>query len=231
MHIEDAQALATRLLGALGDACERIEVAGSVRRRKAEVKDIELVAIPRWRDEPQYDVTPSLFTGLAEPPVHRVNLLAEAVRQFDESDAIRIIKPGAAADDLGRWHIDDGGRYWRLYVPARRVKLDLFLASPETWGPVFLYRTGSAEFSAAMLARWKQVSGGGYSRDGQLYRPAHREPERLLEERDVFAACEVAYVPPEERLDAAAVYRAAHAGSLREALANEASARLSEAHR
>lgn len=42
----EARAAANRLIPLLADACERIEIAGSLRRGRAEVGDIELVALP-----------------------------------------------------------------------------------------------------------------------------------------------------------------------------------------
>ena len=45
-----AHELATKYKELLAPFCERIEIAGSIRRRKLEVKDIELVLIPRPRD-------------------------------------------------------------------------------------------------------------------------------------------------------------------------------------
>jgi DNA polymerase/3'-5' exonuclease PolX len=63
----DAKRLADCLVKAIAPYCERIEIAGSVRRKKADVKDIEIVAIPRWEERPDMS---SLF---AEP--QRVNLL------------------------------------------------------------------------------------------------------------------------------------------------------------
>lgn len=49
MTIPLAQALsvASRLVYDLQDTCERLEIAGSIRRRKEMVKDIELVVIPK----------------------------------------------------------------------------------------------------------------------------------------------------------------------------------------
>lgn len=47
IKLSEADAIAARILDQLAPFCERIEVAGSVRRRKAEVGDIEIVAIPR----------------------------------------------------------------------------------------------------------------------------------------------------------------------------------------
>jgi len=43
----DARAAANKLVALIRDKCERVEVAGSIRRGKAEVKDAELVVIPR----------------------------------------------------------------------------------------------------------------------------------------------------------------------------------------
>lgn len=47
MELERAKGVAAEVVARLGPACERVEVAGSVRRRKAEVKDLEVVFIPR----------------------------------------------------------------------------------------------------------------------------------------------------------------------------------------
>lgn len=49
MELEKAKTIANTVVKALEPYCERIEVAGSIRRRKAEVKDIDLVLIPKDR--------------------------------------------------------------------------------------------------------------------------------------------------------------------------------------
>ena len=73
-----------------------------------------------------------------------------------------------------------------------------------------------------MLARWKRITGGGYSQFAQLHL-ADREEQGpdgalvkvrgavvpTLEEEDVFTACKMAWVMPEERVDFRAVLRAA----------------------
>jgi DNA polymerase/3'-5' exonuclease PolX len=46
MELERARAIAEKLVEKLSPYCERIEIAGSIRREKAEVGDIEIVAIP-----------------------------------------------------------------------------------------------------------------------------------------------------------------------------------------
>ena len=44
--LQQAKAIADNLVGELRPFCDRIEIAGSIRRRKPEVKDIEIVCIP-----------------------------------------------------------------------------------------------------------------------------------------------------------------------------------------
>jgi hypothetical protein len=67
-----------------------------------------------------------------------------------------------------------------------------------------MIRTGSAEFSQAMLARWKQVTNGGMSRGGVLHNRAGT-PVPTPEESDVFVACRAVWIPPNERVSASAV--------------------------
>ena len=59
MELQKAKQIAERIMAELSPHCERIAIAGSIRRNKPEVKDIEIVAIPK-----HYDV--GLFeTGIA----------------------------------------------------------------------------------------------------------------------------------------------------------------------
>jgi hypothetical protein len=50
MKLDKALEIAERTKELLAPYCERIEIAGSIRRKKPEVKDIELVAIPKPYD-------------------------------------------------------------------------------------------------------------------------------------------------------------------------------------
>lgn len=47
MILSDAKLIAERVMDQLRPHCERIAIAGSIRRKKQEVKDIEIVAIPK----------------------------------------------------------------------------------------------------------------------------------------------------------------------------------------
>ncbi|MCX7608946.1 MAG: hypothetical protein N2049_06990 [Anaerolineales bacterium] len=46
MPLDEAEKIARKYVGLLAPYCRRIEIAGSIRRRKAEVGDIEIVAEP-----------------------------------------------------------------------------------------------------------------------------------------------------------------------------------------
>ena len=50
MQLDQATAIAERVRAQLVPHCDRIEIAGSIRRRKADVGDIEIVAIPKPYD-------------------------------------------------------------------------------------------------------------------------------------------------------------------------------------
>lgn len=47
MKLAEALSIAERVKSLLAPHCDRIEIAGSIRRKKEEVKDIEIVAIPK----------------------------------------------------------------------------------------------------------------------------------------------------------------------------------------
>ena len=47
MKLKDAEELAKRIVEHIRPHCERVEVAGSIRRKKSEVRDIDLVLIPK----------------------------------------------------------------------------------------------------------------------------------------------------------------------------------------
>ena len=72
MELTQAQAIAREWQTLLAPACERIEIAGSIRRGKPEIKDIDLVCIPKIQTEPD------LFGG----PGTQINLLEVAISKL-----------------------------------------------------------------------------------------------------------------------------------------------------
>jgi len=133
----------------------------------------------------------------------RVNLLHEWATSQAAAAGVRWIKTGTP--DVVDWEPKPEGKYWRALVDDA-IKLDLFLASAENYGLILLIRTGSAEFSQAVMTYAKHRTPyhveGGYLRD--------REGKVLEtpEERDVFKALRLDYVLPRERTGQHMVRRA-----------------------
>ena len=100
MELERAQRIAREVIKQLSPYCQRIEVAGSVRRKKPSVKDIDFVLVPSdiW------------------------NLHHEIM-------------------GLGQVRMS-GMKIMRVIVGS--VQIDIYFASPETWGTLLLIMTGSA---------------------------------------------------------------------------------------
>lgn len=202
LTLQQADLLASQLAGALTTVCERIEVAGSIRRRKRDPKDIELVLIPKWEAAPVTGQAALFGSDNTKP----VNSAQKHIEAMVAEGGIQIIKPGT--QDIIPWHLSPDGKYWRLHLPEQRVKVDVFVCTPATWGLNLMIRTGSGVgpsgkaqdgFAPAMLVRWKAVSGGGQSYEAQL-RGANGGTRPTPEEQDVFEACKVRWVPPEKRI-------------------------------
>lgn len=184
-----AQQQAFVLVQQMSPFCHRIEVAGSIRRDKPEVKDIEVVAIPKWGERPG----PGLFAD-PEP----FNLLHEWAIASPADHSVRWIKTGVP--DPVDWVPKAEGKYWRGLMPDG-MKLDLFLASPANWGAILLIRTGSADFSQAVVTHAKATGrpckDGSFTLDGT--------PVETPEEADVFAFLRLAWVDPQGRTGPEAV--------------------------
>jgi DNA polymerase/3'-5' exonuclease PolX len=132
-----ALSLAEKIKTALEPGCDRIKIAGSIRRRSATVGDIEIVAIPKLC--PDLAAQLSLF---GEPPkmVSALDMLLENLAR--EKDNFR---RGDKNGDLYKnflIKIDEDGT---------EIGLDLFLTTPEQWGYILALRTGPGDFNKAWV--------------------------------------------------------------------------------
>ena len=200
--LAEAQLIADQLVGMLRPFCERIEIAGSIRRGKPSVKDIEIVAIPQ---------TETVVTDLFGTVTEARDLLHGYVAELRTAGVLsdRLDKNGRPAF---------GGKYKRLVY--RGIGLDLFSVTPATWGVQLAIRTGSAEFSHRFMTPRRfggTLPDSMIVRDGTLYRhpsnwalPMDREARRRLdvatlvavptpEESDFFEALQMPWAEPETR--------------------------------
>jgi DNA polymerase/3'-5' exonuclease PolX len=121
MEYTKALTIAEEARETLAPFCERITIAGSIRRRREHCKDIELVAIPKM-------VATGLFSD--EPVVH--------------PDFCAVV------DSWQRVKGQATGRYTQRILPGGMV-LDLFMADQDNHGAILLIRTGDAAFSKRFM--------------------------------------------------------------------------------
>lgn len=172
MAYEEALRLAEEVVARLADGCMRIEIAGSLCRKKAEIGDIELVAIPKMAP----------MAGLFEAQAGERSLLDEVI-----SANYAVIKGGP--------------KYKQLALGFGLATCDLFIQpNPATWGTNFMIRTGSADFSKWIVTE-RQKGGAlpGYMTvaDARLW--CGGEVVATPEEEDFFHAIGIRWIPPEER--------------------------------
>lgn len=143
-----ASKCANYILELLKPHCEhnRIHIAGSIRRIKPEVKDIEIVCIPKKQiisrglfGEEEYEVCTAFINALA-----------------------------AITHETFKGII--GGRYMQIITNSKNcpgIRLDLFMPQPEDYFRMYAIRTGSWEYSKDIIATaWKKKGWVGVSNIG-----------------------------------------------------------------
>ena len=126
MELEKAKKITELVKAKLAPHCEKCEIAGSIRREKENVKDIEVVCIPKL-----------------SRPGKRSNGWCMEVYNLGQ------IMKGTKTKSL------NDAKYIQINLP-QGIKLDLFVAEPGNWGMQFMIRTGCAEFSKSMLTQFNK---------------------------------------------------------------------------
>ncbi len=184
--LAEARGQAEALAATIAPFCERVVVAGSVRRGKALVKDVELAAVPKWE---RRQVTRGLFTE-SEP----VNLLHEWAKGAEAGGMVRWTRSQAGRTQAQPPKPD--GRYWSG-VLASGLFLDLFLADERNFGLILALRTGPASWSQALVTRAAAMGlpseGGSLTRDGK--------PVATPDEETLFRRLRLKWREPKDRTE------------------------------
>lgn len=182
MDLEKAKKIADEIATCVTPACSRVTIAGSIRREKPQVKDIELVMIVN-----DYDV------------------LYRRLRSFG-----RFIKPGVPS--VIDWPPKAGAKYVRMLLDEGikldafighhdNWGALLCMRTGSASGPDGNTFNG---FVPRMFKQWKKVSGGG-----RMLGCMPTMPDGLQlatpEELDFFELCGVEWIDPKDRIDAKAV--------------------------
>ena len=170
MELQRAKVIAEELVGMLAPACERIEIAGSIRRRRLEVGDIELLCIPKFEegiDQLDKELGLLFLQGIL---THRRNKRGSVV--YGDKNKLLLHKPSG-------------------------IGVDVFSTTEECWWVALAIRTGPKEsnIAVAMAAQkrgWRlKAYGPGFDTPGGLI--------RCKSERDVFELVGIPYKKPWER--------------------------------
>jgi len=185
LSLSSAESIARSLreVLAISGLFSRIEIAGSVRRKKPLVGDIELVAL-----------------GAEGKDFQREQLTREIL---SEAGIERAPPTGRGTPGTPSWTAvasPFGPRYYKgvMLVDAGPVQVDLFVVLPPAdWGVNYLIRTGSREFSQAFVTRLHRW--GLQSHDGHVTRMSDGFHIQCSTEDSFFRVNRMEYVPPEHR--------------------------------
>jgi DNA polymerase/3'-5' exonuclease PolX len=169
---------------------ERIAVAGSVRRRRQYVRDIEIVMVPKVSG---HDT--NLFGEVERTHHHDPN---EGIAAYN---AIESKHPLKLRDVLGKDDVTrriDGDRYKSFEDTNTGIAIDLFIVRPPaTWGCIYFIRTGPADWNKKAM-KMAHVRGLKFDK-GQLVRQSTMRPIDTPEEEDVFRLLKTMIKPPHLR--------------------------------
>lgn len=170
----------TRLLELLSPHCERIAIAGSLRRMKPEVSDIELLFISSLGERPD-----GLFDRV------RVDRTAERIEAMVK-DGILAKRPNVNGEFT--W----GPKNKLAVHVASGIPVDLFSTTYDNWWTALVIRTGSKETNLALTAGANK-QGATLMAYGCGVKWSDGTETRAESERHVFELCGVKYKEPEDR--------------------------------
>lgn len=174
------------------DCVERVQVAGSLRRGNNDPHDIEIVAIPKYKE--RYKQT--LYGEISDS---QENMLHGVLTSLLNSGFINQDRP---RKDTKKNPF--GPKYYRInylagplfgWEEARWFPIDFFTATPENWGLILLLRTGSGDFNKEFVKK-------GYPydtriKDGRVL--VNGIPQYTPDEKSVFRLMHVKYREPAYR--------------------------------
>jgi DNA polymerase/3'-5' exonuclease PolX len=132
MQFAEARSLAIDICYKLQQHCDKINLAGGVRRRKPDCHDIEVICLPK------HVITKDLFDNPLDSIV--------------DPEFTRIVHKELGKVMKGK----SDGRMMQIKLP-QNIMLDLFIPQPDDYFRQYAIRTGSADFSHAIIASaWKR---------------------------------------------------------------------------
>ena len=170
MELQKAKAIAEELLELLKPACERITIAGSIRRQKPEPSDIELLCIPRFVggvDQLDRELGPLMLQQILG---HRRNKRGSII--YGPKNKLLLHKPSG-------------------------IGVDVFSVTESNWGMALFVRTGPKEWNIKAMSRFRELGMQGHAYGGISFSDGREI--NCQDEETVFRNLGWAYVAPERR--------------------------------
>lgn len=184
VSLATATAIAEELVALLSPNCERILIAGSIRRRRPDIGDIDLLAIPR-----------------TEPVTNLFGDSTSEVIDFLDARCDELLALGTLEQRLDK----HGRTSWGTKLKRARYRglgVDIRACTDETtWGAWLVIATGPGTFSKWLVS---QRANGGALPPGYRFESGFRLNRfggfvETPTEESVFAALGLEYVAPEDR--------------------------------
>lgn len=135
MNYSQAKDIAVSLCYQLQPFCDKINIAGSLRRQKPQVKDIEIICSPKYEE---IDMQTDMFS----------------------TEKAVVISSGFITTSLSFGTLikgDPRGKYMQMSLPEG-INLDLFIPDSFDYYRQYAIRTGSADYSFKVIAAgWKKI--------------------------------------------------------------------------
>lgn len=188
MSLARATAFSQQIVSWLRPHCERIAVAGSIRRGRQVCHDVDIVCIPRITEH----------TDLLGNTISRDNHVLQFLQDYVDNR-----NPTGSLARTPRFISGGEKEGKQVIMELPKCQLDLWFATPETWAARLLCRTGSrehniwlAERAAARGLHWNPYEGLCAERDRNLG-PAGIIPSYT--EEDIYAHLGLTYIAPNNR--------------------------------
>lgn len=177
----DAMAVAEEIIDRLTPCCLRIAIAGSLRRGKPDVGDIEILYVPKTSERPD---------GLFD------------TRNYSVADEVieTLLNEGYFHKRPSKVGVYTWGESNKLAIHSKSgIPVDLFSTDEKKWWVSLVIRTGSAETNLRLTTGANKLNRTLHAYGYGTTDRATGETTHATSERGVFELCGVPYLEPEKR--------------------------------
>lgn len=174
MNLATASHYAAQIVQWLAPHCERLEIAGSIRRQRPVCNDVDIVCIPRITEERD-------MLGAA---ISRTNHVLKFLQEYVAANPKARFQSGGERE----------GKYVILQLP--KCQLDLWFAGERNFGTRLLCRTGSKEHNILLAQRGLDLVRPWNPYEGVTVNGELREARY---EQQIYDALKLPWIEPAER--------------------------------